>query len=255
MHLRFHLGELSATAEVMAAARAAGVQVVALVLRHLGGDWGNVDDQRGSPTTAPWPPAGLCGRSTRWRGPATPWSSRPTPIEPTPSSLSRPAASQAREAATSSATRTRSTAAGEPPAATASRFECGRSVGTAGRPADGRPHSRSANLGSGRFPLPKATTIMQSIAKNVTPSSACGTCPWSIRAIVHTTANQDEEAEQGQDPHPEQRADPTAVWLNHHRTSTRPASLPHKSASRRPCDEGNAVVPIESRLEVSGPSL
>ena len=44
MHLRFHLGELSATAEVMAAARAAGVQVVAVVLRHLGGDWGNVDD-------------------------------------------------------------------------------------------------------------------------------------------------------------------------------------------------------------------
>lgn len=42
--LRFHLGELSATAEVMSAAQAAGVQVVALVLRHLGGDWGNVDD-------------------------------------------------------------------------------------------------------------------------------------------------------------------------------------------------------------------
>jgi hypothetical protein len=43
--LLFHLGELSATPEALAAARAAGVQVVEAVLRHLGGDWGDVDDQ------------------------------------------------------------------------------------------------------------------------------------------------------------------------------------------------------------------
>ncbi len=43
--LLFHLGELSATPEAIAAARAAGVQLVEAVLRHLGGDWGDVDDQ------------------------------------------------------------------------------------------------------------------------------------------------------------------------------------------------------------------
>jgi len=43
--LLFHLGELSATPEAIAAARAAGVQLVAAVLRHIGGDWGDVDNQ------------------------------------------------------------------------------------------------------------------------------------------------------------------------------------------------------------------
>jgi hypothetical protein len=41
--LRFHLGELTATPEAMARAHAAGLEVVAAVLRHLGGDWGDVD--------------------------------------------------------------------------------------------------------------------------------------------------------------------------------------------------------------------
>jgi hypothetical protein len=41
--LRFHLGELTATPEAMARAHAAGIEVVAAVLRHLGGDWGDVD--------------------------------------------------------------------------------------------------------------------------------------------------------------------------------------------------------------------
>jgi hypothetical protein len=43
--LLFHLGHLSATPEVLAAARAAGVHVVETVLRHLGGDWGDLDDE------------------------------------------------------------------------------------------------------------------------------------------------------------------------------------------------------------------
>lgn len=46
--LLFHLGEMTATAEALAAARAAGVQVVDAVLRHLGGDWGDVDPATGA---------------------------------------------------------------------------------------------------------------------------------------------------------------------------------------------------------------
>jgi hypothetical protein len=42
--LRFHLGQLTATPEAVAAAHAAGVNVIEAVLRHLGGDWGDVDD-------------------------------------------------------------------------------------------------------------------------------------------------------------------------------------------------------------------
>lgn len=41
--LRFSLGELSATPDAMAVAHRGGVQIVALVLRHLGCDWGDVD--------------------------------------------------------------------------------------------------------------------------------------------------------------------------------------------------------------------
>jgi hypothetical protein len=41
--LAFGLGELRCTAEAMAAAHLNGVQVVALVLRHLSCDWGDVD--------------------------------------------------------------------------------------------------------------------------------------------------------------------------------------------------------------------
>jgi hypothetical protein len=40
---RFHLGQLVATPEAVAAAHAAGINVVAVVLRHLAGDWGDVD--------------------------------------------------------------------------------------------------------------------------------------------------------------------------------------------------------------------
>jgi hypothetical protein len=40
---RFHLGRLVATPEVVAAAHAAGINVVTVVLRHLAGDWGDVD--------------------------------------------------------------------------------------------------------------------------------------------------------------------------------------------------------------------
>jgi hypothetical protein len=42
--LRFHLGELTATPEAVAAAHASGVGVIEAVLRHLGGDWGDIDD-------------------------------------------------------------------------------------------------------------------------------------------------------------------------------------------------------------------
>lgn len=42
--LRFRLGELTATAEAVAAAHSARIQVLEVVLRHLGGDWGDVDD-------------------------------------------------------------------------------------------------------------------------------------------------------------------------------------------------------------------
>jgi hypothetical protein len=38
------------------------------------------------------------------------------------------------------------------------------------------------------FPFTRAITIMQSITKNVTPSSASTNCPRATRAIVHTTA-------------------------------------------------------------------
>jgi hypothetical protein len=41
--LRFQLGELTATPQAMAAAHSAGIEVLAAVLRHLGGDWGDVD--------------------------------------------------------------------------------------------------------------------------------------------------------------------------------------------------------------------
>jgi hypothetical protein len=41
--LAFGLGELRCSAEAMAAAHLNGVQVVALVLRHLSCDWGDVD--------------------------------------------------------------------------------------------------------------------------------------------------------------------------------------------------------------------
>jgi hypothetical protein len=40
---RFQLGQLIATPEAVAAAHAAGIDVVTVVLRHLGGDWGDVD--------------------------------------------------------------------------------------------------------------------------------------------------------------------------------------------------------------------
>jgi hypothetical protein len=40
---RFHLGQLIATPEAVAAAHAAGINVVTVVLRHLAGDWGDVD--------------------------------------------------------------------------------------------------------------------------------------------------------------------------------------------------------------------
>jgi hypothetical protein len=41
--LRFHVGELTATPEAVTGARAAGIDVVAVVPRHLGGDWSDVD--------------------------------------------------------------------------------------------------------------------------------------------------------------------------------------------------------------------
>jgi hypothetical protein len=41
--LLFHLGELTATPQAVAAAHAAGIEVVAAVLRHLDGDWGDLD--------------------------------------------------------------------------------------------------------------------------------------------------------------------------------------------------------------------
>jgi hypothetical protein len=41
--LAFGLGELSATGEAMSAAHAGGVEIVALVLRHLSCDWGDID--------------------------------------------------------------------------------------------------------------------------------------------------------------------------------------------------------------------
>jgi hypothetical protein len=41
--LAFSLGQLSATPEALAAAHGAGVQLVALVLRHLSCDWGDTD--------------------------------------------------------------------------------------------------------------------------------------------------------------------------------------------------------------------
>jgi hypothetical protein len=44
----FHLGELTATAEAIRAAHAASVQVIEAVLRHLGGDWGDVDAAAGA---------------------------------------------------------------------------------------------------------------------------------------------------------------------------------------------------------------
>ena len=40
--LRFQLGALSATAAAISAASEAGVLVVSVVLRHLGGDWGDI---------------------------------------------------------------------------------------------------------------------------------------------------------------------------------------------------------------------
>jgi hypothetical protein len=40
---RFHLGQLVATPEAVAAAHAAGINVVTVVLRQLAGDWGDVD--------------------------------------------------------------------------------------------------------------------------------------------------------------------------------------------------------------------
>ena len=41
--LAFELGALTATAGAAQAAGAAGVRLVDLVLRHLGGDWGDID--------------------------------------------------------------------------------------------------------------------------------------------------------------------------------------------------------------------
>jgi len=41
--LRFHLGELTATAEAVTAAHDAGVRVIEALLRHLSGDWGDID--------------------------------------------------------------------------------------------------------------------------------------------------------------------------------------------------------------------
>lgn len=46
--LRFHLGQLTATPEAVDDAHAAGVNVVEAILRHLGGDWGDVDDSTAS---------------------------------------------------------------------------------------------------------------------------------------------------------------------------------------------------------------
>jgi hypothetical protein len=46
--LSFSLGELSATADAMAAAHAGGVQIVTLVLRHLSCDWGDVEPAVGA---------------------------------------------------------------------------------------------------------------------------------------------------------------------------------------------------------------
>jgi hypothetical protein len=43
VRLAFGLGELTATAEALAAAHAAGVQILSVVLRHLSCDWGDVD--------------------------------------------------------------------------------------------------------------------------------------------------------------------------------------------------------------------
>ena len=44
-HLAFELGALTATAGAAQVAGAAGVRLVELVLRHLGGDWGEIDQQ------------------------------------------------------------------------------------------------------------------------------------------------------------------------------------------------------------------
>jgi hypothetical protein len=48
VHLAFGLGELTATAEALAAAHAAGVQILSVVLRHLSCDWGDVDTASGA---------------------------------------------------------------------------------------------------------------------------------------------------------------------------------------------------------------
>jgi hypothetical protein len=40
--LAFGLGELSATSEAMTTAHAGGIEIVALVLRHLSCDWGDI---------------------------------------------------------------------------------------------------------------------------------------------------------------------------------------------------------------------
>jgi hypothetical protein len=42
--LAFELGALAATAGAAQAAATAGVRLVDMVLRHLGGDWGDLDD-------------------------------------------------------------------------------------------------------------------------------------------------------------------------------------------------------------------
>jgi hypothetical protein len=41
--LLFGVGEMAATAQALAAARAAGMSILDTMLRHLGGDWGDVD--------------------------------------------------------------------------------------------------------------------------------------------------------------------------------------------------------------------
>jgi len=67
----FHLGELTANPEAIRAAHAAGIQVIEAVLRHLGGDWGDVDSPASAANSNAVATGGARSPSTGRPAPAT----------------------------------------------------------------------------------------------------------------------------------------------------------------------------------------